>query len=136
LIASVAQKLVDLAQIQLTAKPSKMEGVATNKYSMLTRQKKCSIDLLKYNMSCFSKKSIVGTNFASLVTVVTIDYEFWRRLNSEIASGKVAVNEQGIAVNLQSQANGNIYVRKSMLCGNSNQFCFVFGSFTIRSKTS
>ena len=80
-------------------------------------------------VTMFSKKSFVGTSFASLVTVVTIDYEFGRRLNSEIASGKVAVN-------LQSQANGNIYVRKSMLCGNSNQFCFVFGSFTIRSKTS
>ena len=103
---------------------------------MLTRQKKCSIDVLKYSMSCFSKKSLVGTSFASLVTVVTIDYEFWRRLNSEIASDEVAVYEQGTAVNLQSQANGNIYVRKSMLCGNSNQFCFVFGSFTIRSKTS
>ena len=99
-------------------------------------KKKCSIDVLKYSMSCFSKKSIVGTNFASLVTVVTIDYEFWRRLNSEIASDEVAVYEQGTAVNLQSQANGNIYVRKSMLRGNSNQFCFVFGSFTIRSKTS
>ena len=91
---------------------------------MLTRQKKCSIDVLKYSMSCFSKKSLVGTSFASLVTVVTIDYEFWRRLNSEIASDEVAVYEQGTAVNLQSQANGNIYVRKSMLCGNSNQFCF------------
>ena len=75
-------------------------------------------------VTMLSKKSIVGTSFGSLVTVVTIDYEFWRRLNSEIASGKVAVNEQGIAVNLQSQANGNIYVRKSMLRGNSIQFCF------------
>jgi len=87
-------------------------------------------------VTMFSKKSIVETSFASLVTVVTINYEFWRRLNSEIASDEVAVFEQGTAVNLQSQANGNIYVRKSMLCGNSNQFCFVFGSFTIRSKTS
>jgi len=46
-------------------------------------------------VTMFSKKIIVGTNFASLVTVVTIDYEFWRRLNSEIASGKVAVYAQG-----------------------------------------
>ena len=74
-------------------------------------------------MSCFSKKS----------NVVTIDYEFWRRLNSEIDSGKVANYEQGTAVNLQFQADGNTYVRKSMLCGNSNQFCFVFGSFQLQS---
>ena len=87
-------------------------------------------------VTMFSKKSFVGTRFASLVIVVTIDYEFWRRLNSEIASGKVTIDEQGTPVILQSEANGNIYVRKSMLCGNSNQFCFVFGSFTIRSKTS
>ena len=87
-------------------------------------------------VTMLSKKSIVGTSVASLVTVVTVDYECWRRLNSEIASDEVAVYEQGTAVNFQSQANGNIYVNKSMLCGNSNQFCFVFGSFTIRSKTS
>ena len=39
----------------------------------------------------------------------------------------------------QSSVSGkwkHISVRKSTLCGNSNQFCFVFGSFTIRSKTS
>ena len=73
-------------------------------------------------MSCFSKKSTVGTNFASLVTVVTIGYEFWIRLNSEIASGTVAVYEQRTAVNLQSQANGNIYVRKACCVGTPTSF--------------